>query len=73
MCLVGPKGYLDADINSLTPVQKLLRAKRAKGRRAKLAPEKPNFKIKVEELQPDGTLGLGLDDCPEDMRGIIRL
>merc|ERR1719247_2620719 len=66
-----PEGYLDADINSLTPVQKLLRAKRAKGRRAKLAPEKPNFKIKVEELLPDGTLGLGLDDCPEDMRGII--
>ena len=28
-----PEGYLDADLNTLTPVQRLLRSKRAKGRR----------------------------------------
>jgi len=66
-----PEGYLDADITSLTAVQRLLRQKRAKGRRCKSAPEKPGLKIKIDELLPDGTLGLGLDDCPEDMRGVI--
>jgi len=66
-----PEGYCSADISTLSPVQKLLRQKRLKGRRAKLPPEKPNLKIKITELLPDGTLGLGLDDCPEDMRGVM--
>jgi len=66
-----PEGYCTADMDSLTPVQQLLRQKRMKGRRSKLPPEKPNLKIKITELLPDGTLGLGLDDCPEDMRGVM--
>jgi len=66
-----PEGYCTAEIDSLTPVQKLLRQRRLKGRREKLAPEKPNLKVKVNELLPDGTLGLGLDDCPDDMRGVM--
>jgi len=66
-----PEGLCDADINTLTPVQKLLRAKRAKGRRAKLPNEKPSLKIKMEETLPDGKLGLGLDDADENQRGVV--
>mmetsp|Transcript_124542 Transcript_124542/g.195156 ORF Transcript_124542/g.195156 Transcript_124542/m.195156 type:complete len:354 (+) Transcript_124542:3-1064(+) len=69
--LDDPEGYCNADVDTLTPVQRLLRQKRQKGRRAKLPPEKPNIKITITELLPDGTLGLGLDDAPEDMRGVI--
>lgn len=66
-----PEGYITADINSLTPVQKLLRAQRKKNRWAKLPKEKPNVTITINETLPDGTLGLGLDDCDEDHRGIM--
>lgn len=66
-----PDGLCDADISTLTPVQRLLRAKRKKGRRAKLPKERPNVKIQVLETLPDGTLGLGLDDADEDHRGVI--
>ncbi|CAE8582452.1 unnamed protein product [Polarella glacialis] len=66
-----PEGLCDADINTLTPVQRLLRAKRKKSRRAKLPKEKPNVRVKVDETMPDGTLGLGLDDADEDHRGLV--
>lgn len=66
-----PDGLCDADINSLTPVQRLLRAKRKKGRRAKMPKERPTNIITVEETLADGTLGLGLDDADEDHRGVI--
>lgn len=66
-----PEGFCEADIAQLTPVQRLLRAKRKKGRRAKLAKEKPNFIVKVMETLPDGKLGLGLDDADEDHRGVL--
>jgi len=66
-----PEGYCDADISSLTPVQKLLRAVRKQNRRSKLPREKPNTKIKVLETLVDGTLGLGLDDADEDHRGVV--
>lgn len=66
-----PDGLLEADINELTPVQRLLRQQRKRGRRAKLPEEKPNVKIKIIETLPDGTLGLGLDDADEDSRGVI--
>eukprot|EP00931_Biecheleriopsis_adriatica_P048546 TRINITY_DN28053_c0_g1_i1.p1 TRINITY_DN28053_c0_g1~~TRINITY_DN28053_c0_g1_i1.p1 ORF type:complete len:885 (+),score=165.90 TRINITY_DN28053_c0_g1_i1:34-2688(+) len=66
-----PEGLCDADINTLTPVQRLLRAKRKKNRRARLPAEKPNVHINVAETLPDGTLGLGLDDADEDHRGLI--
>jgi len=66
-----PDGLCDADINTLTPVQRLLRAKRKKGRRAKLPQEKPNVTVVVEETLADGTLGLGLDDADEDTRGVM--
>lgn len=66
-----PEGLCEADINTLTPVQRILRAKRKKGRRAKLPQEKPNLRIKVEETLADGTLGLGLDDADEDHRGLV--
>eukprot|EP00930_Biecheleria_cincta_P046977 TRINITY_DN32492_c0_g1_i1.p1 TRINITY_DN32492_c0_g1~~TRINITY_DN32492_c0_g1_i1.p1 ORF type:complete len:879 (-),score=160.51 TRINITY_DN32492_c0_g1_i1:189-2825(-) len=66
-----PEGLCDADIETLTPVQRLLRAKRKKGRRSKLPREKPNIRIHLEETLPDGTLGLGLDDAAEDTRGLI--
>jgi len=65
------EGFLDADIESLTPVQRLLRSKRWKSRRAKLEKEKPNVRVKVDETLPDGSLGLGIDDAPEDMRGVM--
>jgi len=66
-----PDGLCDADINTLTPVQRLLRAKRKKSRRAKMPRERPNVIIEVEETLADGTLGLGLDDADEDSRGVI--
>ncbi|CAK9074906.1 unnamed protein product [Durusdinium trenchii] len=66
-----PEGLCDADINTLTPVQLLLRAKRKKSRRAKLPKEKPNVTIHVAETLPDGTLGLGLDDADEELRGLM--
>ncbi|CAE8676009.1 unnamed protein product, partial [Polarella glacialis] len=66
-----PEGLCDADINTLTPVQRLFRAKRKKSRRAKLPKEKPNVRVKVDETMPDGTLGLGLDDADEDHRGLV--
>lgn len=66
-----PEGYCDADLSTLTPVQRLLRQKRKKGRRAKLPKEKPNAKIHVDETLADGKLGLGLDDAGEDQRGLI--
>lgn len=66
-----PEGLCDADINTLTPVQRLLRAKRKKSRRARLPKEKPNVHIHVPETLPDGTLGLGLDDADEDQRGLM--
>mmetsp|Transcript_96485 Transcript_96485/g.268133 ORF Transcript_96485/g.268133 Transcript_96485/m.268133 type:complete len:897 (+) Transcript_96485:61-2751(+) len=66
-----PDGLCDADINTLTPVQRLLRAKRKKGRRAKLPKERPNATVTVEETLADGTLGLGLDDADEDSRGVV--
>merc|ERR1712038_1349180 len=65
------EGYLDVDIETLTPVQRLIRAKRWKSRRAKLPKEKPNVRVKINETLPDGSLGLGLDDAPEDMRGVM--
>jgi len=66
-----PDGLCDADVSTLTPVQRLLRAKRKKSRRAKLVKEKPNVRITIEEALPDGTLGLGLDDADEDQRGVV--
>lgn len=66
-----PDGLCDADINTLTPVQRLLRAKRKKGRRAKMGKERPNVTVTVEETLADGTLGLGLDDADEDTRGVV--
>ncbi|CAJ1401404.1 unnamed protein product [Effrenium voratum] len=70
-----PEGLCDADINSLTAagdsVQRLLRAKRKKSRRAKQAKERPNVMVHVKETLADGTLGLGLDDADEDHRGLI--
>mmetsp|Transcript_15419 Transcript_15419/g.27587 ORF Transcript_15419/g.27587 Transcript_15419/m.27587 type:complete len:919 (+) Transcript_15419:64-2820(+) len=66
-----PDGLIDADINSLTPVQRLLRAQRKKNRWAKLPKEKPNMTITINETLPDGSLGLGLDDCDEDQYGIM--
>lgn len=66
-----PDGLCDADIETLTPVQRLLRAKRKKKRRAALPKEKPNVRVKIDETLPDGRLGLGLDDAPEDMRGLM--
>lgn len=66
-----PDGLCDADIDSLTPLQRVLRAKKKKGRRAKLPQEKPTLRIKVEETLADGTLGLGLDDADEDHRGLV--
>ncbi|CAE7473905.1 dnaJ [Symbiodinium pilosum] len=65
-----PEGLCDADINTLTPVQRLLRAKRKKNRRIK-QPEKPNVRIHLKETLADGTLGLGLDDADEDLGGLI--
>lgn len=66
-----PEGLCDADISTLTPVQRLLRAKRKKARRTSKAPEKPNVRIYLKETLPDGTLGLGLDDADEDLGGLI--
>mmetsp|Transcript_10546 Transcript_10546/g.23230 ORF Transcript_10546/g.23230 Transcript_10546/m.23230 type:complete len:891 (-) Transcript_10546:172-2844(-) len=66
-----PEGLCDADITTLTPVQRLLRAKRKKSRRAKLPKERPNITVKLMESLPDGTLGLGLDDADEDQRGVV--
>merc|ERR1712060_13845 len=66
-----PDGLCDADISTLSPVQKLLREKRKKSRRAKLPKEIPNRKINVSETLADGTLGLGLDDADEDERGVM--
>lgn len=66
-----PDGLCDADINTLTPVQKLLRAHRKKNRRNKLPKEKPNVKVCVDECLADGTLGLGLDDADENERGVL--
>jgi len=66
-----PEGLCEADISTLTPVQRLLRAKRKKGRRAKLPKERPGVQIHLEETLADGTLGLGLDDADEDHRGLI--
>lgn len=66
-----PDGLCEADINTLTPVQRLLRAKRRKARRARQAKEKPNVKLHVQETLPDGTLGLGLDDVEEDKSGVM--
>lgn len=66
-----PEGLCDADIETLTPVQRLLRAKRKKSRRAKLPKEKPNVTVRIAETLPDGTLGLGLDDADEDQRGVV--
>jgi len=66
-----PEGLCDADVETLTPVQRLLRAKRKKGRRAKLPKEKPNVVVHIGETLPDGTLGLGLDDAGEDERGVV--
>jgi len=65
-----PEG-LDRDIGTLSPVELILRAKRKKAQRAKLPREKPNVKIQILETAPDGSLGLGLDDAPEDMRGVV--
>merc|ERR1712008_144178 len=58
-------------ISTLTPVQRLLRAQRKKGRRSKLPQEMPNVTITVNETLVDGTLGLGLDDADEDLRGVV--
>eukprot|EP00434_Breviolum_minutum_P007482 symbB.v1.2.006602.t1/scaffold373.1/size218170/2 len=66
-----PEGLCEADIQTLTPVQRLLRAKRKKSRRAKLPKEKANVQIHVPETLADGTLGLGLDDADEDLRGLM--
>ncbi|CAE7452555.1 dnaJ [Symbiodinium natans] len=66
-----PEGLCDADISTLTPVQRLLRAKRKKSRRLSRRPEKPNVRIHLKETLPDGTLGLGLDDADEDIGGLV--
>merc|ERR1719460_535886 len=49
----------------------MLRAKRKKGRRAKLPKERASLYIKVDETLEDGKLGLGLDDADEDSRGVV--
>jgi len=66
-----PDGLCDADLSTLTPVQRLLRAKRKKDRREKANKEKPNVTITVTETLADGSLGLGLDDADEDCSGLI--
>lgn len=62
---------MEAELESLTAVQRLLRAKRQKGRRAKMPLEKPNVSLHVAETLADGTLGLGLDDAEEALRGLV--
>ena len=62
---------MEAELESLTAVQRLLRAKRQKGRRAKMPLEKVNVVLSVAETLADGTLGLGLDDAPEELRGML--
>lgn len=66
-----PEGYCDACVDTLTPVQRMLRAQIKKKRRQKGPKEKPSLRITVSELLPDGTLGLGLDDAPEDLPGVL--
>jgi len=64
-------GLCEADLSSLTAVQKLIRAQRKKLRRAKAELEKPNVEVTIMEFLPDGKLGLGLDDAHEDQRGLM--